>query len=178
MTTTSKVRGLDFANLSLLDALDLAVLVEEEAMERYGELAEQLEQHNTDEAARFFRFMEKNEAKHRAALLEQRTARFPDEPRVVRREMLFDIEAPEYDEARVFMSVRDALDTAMRAETKARAFFEGALDELEDPDVRALFVELRDEEIEHQELVQKQIDKLGDAPTADPEDYADGPVGH
>ena len=78
---TTKVRGLDFATLSLLDALDLAVFVEEEAMDRYGELAEQLEMHDTEDAARFFRFMEKNEAKHRATLLEQRTARFGDTPR-------------------------------------------------------------------------------------------------
>ena len=92
--------------------------------------------------------------------------------------MLFDIEAPDYDEARAFMSIHDALDTAMRAETKAREFFEGALDQLTDPDVRALFIELRDEEIEHQQLVQKEIDKLGEAPTDNPEDYADGPVGH
>jgi erythrin-vacuolar iron transport family protein len=175
---TTKVSGLDFAKLTLLDALDLAVLVEEEAMDRYGELAEQLEIHNTHAAAKFFRFMEKNEAKHREALLTQRTARFADAPRKVRREMLFDIEAPEYDEARTFMSLKDALETSMRSETKAREFFESALAQLTDPEVRTLFAELRDEEIEHQGLVQKELDKLGSGATADPEDYADPPVSH
>ena len=38
---------IDFANLSIKDALDLAVLVEEEAEERYRELADNLEFHNT-----------------------------------------------------------------------------------------------------------------------------------
>ena len=124
---STKTVGLDFNKLTLCEALDLAVLVEEEAMERYGELADQLEQHRTPHAARFFRYMEKNEAKHREALLTKRTERFGDAPRVVRREMLFDIEAPEYDEARTFMSLGAALETSMRSETKARDFFESAL---------------------------------------------------
>jgi len=34
--------GIDFASLSLKDALDLAVLVEEEARERYEEFADQM----------------------------------------------------------------------------------------------------------------------------------------
>ena len=43
--------GIDFAALSLKDALDLAVLIEEEAKERYEDLAEQMELHHTPEAA-------------------------------------------------------------------------------------------------------------------------------
>ena len=69
---STKTVGLDFNKLTLCEALDLAVLVEEEAMERYGELADQLEQHRTPQAARFFRYMEKNEAKHRATLAAKR----------------------------------------------------------------------------------------------------------
>src|SRR5206468_1401602 len=60
--------GIDFAALSLKDALDLAVLIEEEAKERYEDLAEQMELHHTPEAARFFRFMASNEEKHHAEL--------------------------------------------------------------------------------------------------------------
>ncbi|MBX7190953.1 MAG: ferritin family protein [Sandaracinaceae bacterium] len=175
---TTKVSGLDFSKLTLLDALDLAVLIEEEAMDRYRELAEQLEVHNTHAAAKFFRFMERNEAKHREALLTQRTARFADAPRHVRREMIFDIEAPEYDEARTFMSLRAALEVSMRSETKAREFFESALAQISDSEVRTLFAELRDEEIEHQGLVQKELDKVGSGAPGDPEDYADEPVSH
>ncbi len=37
----------DFASLSLQDALDLAILVEEEAQERYLEFVDQMEQHHT-----------------------------------------------------------------------------------------------------------------------------------
>ena len=58
----------DFASLDLKDALDLAIMIEDEARERYEEFAEQMEAHHTPEAARFFRFMSSNEEKHRAEL--------------------------------------------------------------------------------------------------------------
>ena len=58
-------KDIDFAKLSLQDALDLAVLIEEEARERYEEFAHQMRLHHTHEAARFFRFMAGNEEKHR-----------------------------------------------------------------------------------------------------------------
>ena len=112
MTVHPTFPTLDPARFSLCDALDIAVLVEEEARDRYEELAEQLEVHHTPEAAAFFRRMARIEEKHRNQLLERRQARFAGEPSRVRREMLFDVEAPEYDEARAFMSVREALEVA------------------------------------------------------------------
>ena len=72
------IRSLDLSRLSLKDALDLATLIEEEAHERYLELADQMEKHRTPEAARFFRFMAENEAKHGAELAERRRALFGD----------------------------------------------------------------------------------------------------
>ena len=173
---TTNVQGIDFSKLSLRDALDLAILVEEEAKERYEELAEQLEQHRTPEAAHFFRFMVENEAKHRADLAERRRVLYGREPSTVTRDMIFDIEAPDYDEARAFMSLRQALEVALRAEQKAHAFFVGAMPSASDPAVRALFDSLRLDEIEHQKLVQAQLDKLPPDPVAKPEDYGDEPV--
>jgi len=170
------IRGIDFAALSLKDALDLAILVEEEAQERYEEFVAQMEAHHTGEAAEFFRFMAGNEAKHGAELSERRLRLFPGEPRSVRREQLWDIEAPEYDEARMFMSARQALEVALRCEEKAHGFFVAALPNISNPEVRALFEELRDEEVEHQDLVRRQMAKLPPGPDADPEDYADDPV--
>jgi rubrerythrin len=173
---TTNLQGIDFSQLSLRDALDLAILIEEEAKERYEELAVQLEQHRTPEAAKFFRFMVENEAKHREDLLERRHVLYGREPSTVTRGMIFDIEAPDYDEARAFMSVREALMVALRAEQKAHAFFVGALPHAVDPAVRALFDSLREEELEHQQLVQAQLDKLPPDPVGKPEDYVDEPV--
>ena len=98
-------QDLDLSKLTLKDALDLAVLVEEEARERYEEFADQMETHHTKEAAAFFRFMVENERKHGADLAERRKALFGDSPRTVSRLQFFDVEAPDYDEARAFMSV-------------------------------------------------------------------------
>ena len=170
------IRQLDLSRLSLQDALDLAALVEEEAQERYLELADQMDQHRTPEAARFFRFMAENEAKHGAELAGRRRALFGDAPRQVRRTMLFDVEAPDYDEARAFMTARAALDIAQRCEEKAHAFFVEALPHIAEPQVQTLFSELRDEEVHHQELVRREIERLpADADTGG-EAFVDEPA--
>jgi rubrerythrin len=169
---------LDFATLTLQDALDLAILVEEEAQERYLEFVDQMEVHHTPEAARFFRTMAGAEEKHGEALKARRQTLFADAPTRVRRSMLWDVEAPDYDAPRAFMSARQAMEVALAAETKAHAFFEKALPHLRDPEVRRLFEELRDEEVVHQRLVREAMQKLPSGPEPDPEDYADEPVAH
>ena len=74
---------IDFAALDLQDALDLAILVEEEAQERYVELVDQMEMHHTKEAATFFAAMARNEQKHGDELRARRRALFGDAPRRV-----------------------------------------------------------------------------------------------
>lgn len=169
-------QGIDFAKLSLQDALDLAILIEEEAQERYRELTDQLEKHHTPEAAQFFRFMAQNEERHRVELDERRKRLFADAPRTVTRAMLWDVEAPDYDEARAFMSPRQAMETALRCEEKAHAFFVAALPRIENEEVRALFEELREEEVHHQQLVKKELAKLPPEPGFDPGDFTDEPT--
>jgi rubrerythrin len=169
---------IDFKTLSLKDALDLAILIEEEARDRYLEFVDQLELHHTAEAADFFRNMAVNETKHGTELAARRVARFGAAPRAVTREMLWDVEAPEYDRARVFMSARHAMEVALEAEIKAYDFFDAALPHVGDPEVRALFEELREEETEHQALVRQHLAKLPSEETIDPDDYADEPVSH
>jgi rubrerythrin len=170
------VSGIDFSRLSLRDALDLAILIEAEAEERYGEFAHQMEIHHTPEAADFFRRMVQNEARHGARLAEQRTARFGDAPRSVTRAMLWDVEAPDYDQARAFMTARQAMQAALRSEEKAHAFFVAALPQVHDPEVRALFTELRDEEVLHQTLVTNELAKLPADPAVQPDAFEDEPT--
>src|ERR1700682_1835434 len=155
--------GIDFADLTLKDALDLAVLIEEEAKDRYIDFAEQMLLHHTPEAALFFSFMSDKEEKHRAEL-------------VARRAQLFEVEPPDYDEVRVFMSAREALQVAFRAEKKAYAFFSETLLRLRDPGVRALFAELRDEEVHHQKLVLAQLEKTPPESILKAAHVADGPA--
>lgn len=173
-----KTRSIDFATISLKDALDLAELVEDEANERYSEFVDQMVLHHNAEAARFFRFMSENEAKHAERLKTRRKALFGDAPRTVRREMIFDVEALDYDAVRAGMTIGQALDAALHAEEKAWTFFDHALEKVKDESVRKLFEELRTEELEHQELVKKEIKKLlpADQVLISLEDVEDDPV--
>ena len=166
---------IDFATLSLKDALDLAIFIEEEARERYSEFFDQMSLHHTSEAAKFFGCMVENEAKHEEALKARRLSLFQDAPRVVKRSMIWDVEAPEYDRARMFMSARQAMGVALECEIKAHDFFASAMPHLKDPEVRELFEELREEELQHQELVRKELEKLPPEPAISDEDFADEP---
>jgi erythrin-vacuolar iron transport family protein len=168
---------LDFSTLSLQDALDLAILIEDEAKERYEEFAENLELHHTPGAAEFFMTMAGNEAKHGTDLLSRRQALFADAPPRVSRDMLWDVEAPGYDQPRVFMTTRQAMDVALESEVKAHDFFDAALAFVTDADVRRLFEELREEETEHQDLVKAVIAKLPPEDRASAGFDPDEPVG-
>jgi rubrerythrin len=167
---------IDFASLSLQDALDLAILVEAEAQARYLEFVDQMEQHHTPEAARFFAMMARNEQKHGEELRARRHGLFGDAPRRVKPSMLWDVEAPDYDQSRAFMSARQAMEVALASETKAHEFFVRAIPHLADPEVKRLFQDLRDEEVLHQSLVREAMRGLPAGPEPDPVDYEDEPV--
>jgi rubrerythrin len=170
------IEKIDWRTLCLRDALDLGILIEEEAKERYEELASQMELHHTAEAAAFFRLMVSNEAKHGEQLAMRRGALFGGEPRTVSRAMLWDVEAPDYDEVRAFMTQRQALEVALRAEEKAHAYFVAALPNVRDPEVKTLFEELRDEEVEHQRLLKAQLAQLPPDRVTELDDVEDEPV--
>lgn len=169
------IAGIDLERLTLRDALDLAVLIEEEARDRYWEFADQLATHATPEVADFFARMARIEDRHRSELLERRRTLFGDAPSSVERRQIFDVEAPGYDEARAFMGVRQALEAVLASEVKAHAFFSQALPRVKDPELRALFSDLRDEEVHHQELVKAELARCPEK-SDDSEAYADDPV--
>jgi len=169
------VLGIDFERLSLQDALDLAVLIEEEARDRYVEFAEQLALHHTPEVADFFSRMARIEERHRTELLQRRRTLFGDVPSGIDRRMIFDVEAPGYEEARAFMGVRQALEMVLASEIKAHAFFDAALPRVKDPQLQSLFRELREEEVHHQALVRAELARCPEKGD-DAEAYADDPV--
>ena len=173
MTAT---KDIDYSRLSLRDGLDIAIAIEEEARDRYREFAEQLTLHHTADAANFFARMARVEEIHRTRLAERRQLLFPGEPPSPMGAKIFDVEAPEFDQVRVFMSVEQALQTALAGEEKAYDFFVRAIPQVQNPEVRALFGELRDEEVEHQDLVKQEMARLIEEPPADSEAYGDDPV--
>lgn len=171
------VTRIDPSRLGLKDALDLALLVEEEAAERYREFADQLKGHGTPAAAALFAALADEEMRHGQELAARRRLLFGDDRRTVTRAMLWDVEAPDCSQASAFMNIRAALTVALEAEQKAQAFFAGLVPVTTDPQAQSLFAELVQEEITHVSRVRIALDGLerdGSGEAIMP----DGNVGH
>jgi erythrin-vacuolar iron transport family protein len=166
--------AVDLRTLSLQDALDLALSIEEEAKERYEQFAKITGGRYAGDAADMFRQMAGYESKHWAELDERRRELFGTAPRRITADQLDDVEAPDRGQPRTFMSARQAVDVALRAEMKAYDFFDEALKELKDPAVRTLFEALREEERQHVKLVGAWLANLPPGPDVE-EDEADEP---
>ena len=151
---------IDFTSLDLMDALDLAILIEFEAWERYTTFNKQIGHRYPRDAASFFSQMAENEKKHGQQLQEKRQSLFGDKPIRVNPDMIFDVEAPDVGSVRSNMSPFKALHVALNSEEKAFNFYQDALEHVADTDVRELFEELREEEVEHIDLVKKAIAAL------------------
>ena len=160
---------LDLSKLSLMDALDLAILIEMEAYERYKMFASQLGRTGGYDPGAFFASMAENEAKHGSELAERRKALFGDGPARLTLDDLYDVEAPEMGAARRGMSTLQAFEIGLEAEQKAHDFYDAALPGITDPEVIELFTELRDEETEHVEMLQEQMARLPESAKAEVE---------
>jgi rubrerythrin len=152
---------LDYASLTPADALDLAILIEEQTRQRYLEFVDALEaQRSEHPAMAFFRSMAEHEKRHGLTLLWRREHLYPDEPSRVTAELLENPEAPDRDVFATATTLRGCMEVAMIAERNAESFFRRALAEITDPEVVALFSDLADEEIEHQQMVAEQLAAL------------------
>ena len=151
---------INFSQLSLMDALDIAILVEDEAYERYTLFTEQLGHRYPDDAASVFRKMAESEKKHADELSHRRKALFAETPTAVNKDLLFDIEAPEIGSPRWNMSPFKAFQLVLSSEEKSYEFYNEALSYVKDPEVHALFSELRDEEAEHAQMIKDFIAAL------------------
>ena len=164
----------NFAKLTVRDALDLAILIEEEAQERYQKLSTMVGGRYAGDAADVFRFMAENEARHGAELQARREQMFKKARRAISRDALDDVEAPDFTKVNVFMSARDAMEVAVEDEVKAYDFYDQALPHVKDAGVRDLFRELRDEEKRHEAMLRKKMKGMPSGPDIDPE-FADQP---
>jgi len=161
---------LDYSKLTLMDALDLATLIEIEAFKRYTQFAERLGSGYGDDAASVFQSMAVNENKHGEQIAERRIALFGEQRPNVKLDDLFDVEAPDSGSPRWGMSPLKAYQMALSSERKAFAFYDQALRYVSQPDVKALFEELRDEEAEHVQMIEAIIAKLPPSASIDLED--------
>lgn len=151
---------IDFSKLTLLDALDLASLIEVEAFRRYTDFAEGIGHRSTNDVGSVFQSMAVNEKKHGDLLAERRIALFGNAPAKVKLEDIFDVEAPDFGAPRWNMSELQAFQVALSSEKKAFAFYDQALPSVKQTDVKELFAHLRDEEAEHVQMIEAIIKKL------------------
>jgi rubrerythrin len=143
--------------MDLMDALDLAVIIEAEAYDRYRMFSSQLGHRFDGDAASVFARMAENEAKHGTELMKRREKLFGKTPSRVSRDDVFDVEAPDQGAPRTSMSALQAFEVALSSEQKAYDFYDQALPHVTNSEIRELFTELRDEETEHVRMVETAI---------------------
>ena len=160
----------DFSQLTLMDTLDMAALIEVEAFERYTLFAEQLGRRFSNDAGSVFESMAENEKKHGDELAARRRALFGNEPARVKLDDIFDVEAPDVGSTRWNMSEFKAYQVALHSEKKAFEFYDRALRSVQQPDVKALFEELREEEAEHVRMIEELMAKLPPSAKVDLQD--------
>jgi len=166
---------IDFSKLTLMDAVDLAALIEIEASKRYALFAEQLGTRRGDDAGAVFESMVANEDKHGEELAKRRFALFGEAPPNVKLDDIFDVEAPDVTAPSWYMSQLRAYQIALMSEEKAFAFYDQALRWVTQPDVKALFEELRQEEAEHIGMLRDIIAKLPPSAAIGLEDLDEDP---
>jgi rubrerythrin len=140
-----------------------AIAIEREAAERYGELAERMEDLGYEAVAEVFARLAQFEGEHLDRLLRRAAGAGELAPGQYR---WSDADAPETLPRRLdphALSSRGALRLALAAEYRAHAFFEGALLRADDPALRALAAEMARDEAEHIELLERLLEQADEA---------------
>ncbi|HET9596430.1 MAG TPA: ferritin family protein [Anaeromyxobacteraceae bacterium] len=153
-------RSIDLGPIDTRTALDLAIMVEEDAIVRYTELA-RLIGDDPGGAGDVCRDMAAKEQEDRDRLAARRAAlRGGGPPRI-------DVSAADvpgeasdgWGEAPP-ATARAALERALAGERRAEAFYAALAGRASDPDARALLSELRAEEAHHADLLARKIARL------------------
>jgi rubrerythrin len=151
----------------LPELLAHAHAIEQEAFERYADLADQMETHNNTELAELFARLVRIERIHADQILERAQGMvLPRIPPWKYRWPEFDGggggESPEsldMSGVHYLMTPHHALSMALAAEERALGFYRSVADAAGEPDVAALAGELAEEEREHVRLMAEWLAK-------------------
>jgi len=151
---------------SITDLLALAHQIEADAVQRYIELADQMETHNNRELVDVFRDLARAEGIHAKEIrkmagdvdlpaLAQRLGRWKkgDSP-----------EQADLSAAHYLMTPWHALQLALTGEQQALAFFTSILDTTKDAKIKEMAAEFVEEEAEHVNLVHRLLRKYPKPP--------------
>jgi rubrerythrin len=138
-----------------------AVVLEDEAANRYEELAEAMEAHNNTEVAELFRQMAAYSRLHRAEAVEHARRHADGLPPLKAWEFHWPgDESPEsaaLEHSHYLMTEHHALKLALAAEVSARDFYAGVAESSRDPAIQALAREFAEEEGEHAEAIEQWL---------------------
>jgi rubrerythrin len=160
------------ATLSFEEALGLAIRVREELGTRFEELADHLEHSRATEPAAELREVAARQRETSAALREAA----PDQPGHDS-QRLRQFELPDYSAIRPHMTAHQALHIAVESEQAVYDWFAALMGQTEDPGVRRLLGDLRDEAGVWRDRLQQDLANLG-REEIDPALFADDPVAH
>ena len=147
----------DFSRMDGRDALDIAIVIEDEAQLAYEHLADWVKGDGNIEAADFFKRMAVREKRHKDEITARRAELFGDVPARHDEAAPWEAEVPDYESLGRKVSLEEAFNVAMGAETRAHDFYAEALDYIEEPSVVELFDWLRKAEIEHQRMLGEEM---------------------
>jgi len=147
----------DFSKINAQDALDIAIVIEDEAQLAYEHLAEWVAGDGNTEAADFFQRMAVREKRHKEEITARRSEMFGDAPPRHDEAAPWQAEVPEYESLGRNVTLKEAFDVAMGAETRAHDFYAEAIDYIEDEAVVELFEWLRKAEVEHQRMLTEEM---------------------
>ena len=165
--------------ISVDELLAYSLAIEQEAAERYAELADQMEVHNNQEVAELFHKLAAIEAKHIANV--EAIGEGRELPQISLWELPWDdAESPEMlaqDDVHYLMTPYHALSLALVAERRAVAFFARMAKDAQDEDVWRMASGLRDEEQAHVALMEEWLRRYP-KPEEGWDDDPDPPAAH
>lgn len=161
--------GAASVGLFLAHALDL----ENEAAERYEDLADSMTAHNNAEVAALFLKLAEYSHKH-AAEVKAHADTIGGVPHIAPWEFTWPTaEAPEsaaFEKAHYLMRPRQALEMALAGEEQGWNYYRSVANETSDSEVKRLASQFAEEESEHVELVKQWLEKFPKPPEGWDED--------
>lgn len=158
---------------SIEDFLAHAVALEDDAADRYVDLADAMEVHHNEDVAALFRKLGEAGRKHAQAMRDRADGK--ELPRIHPWEFKWvggeAPETPSNDDVHYLMTPYHALQIAHGVEVSAHTFYQGVADGASDSDVRTLAQECAEEEAEHVRLLGTWTERY---PEPD-HDWADDP---
>lgn len=153
---------MDFSMLGAMDILDIAIFVENEAEDHYEQLETWARARGNESAAAFFKRMAGFEVLHRRQIADLRQELFGDTPPRYTDSAAWDVEAPDWDAVGPTLTLRQAMEIGVEAETKAHDYYEGAKEWARDARVEELLDTLARAELMHRRLIEDEMARLED----------------